>query len=205
MPAATIASSTSPPMRFISSTSPLATAPRFGPPCVAAEWTPRPTSKLSVRHRETESATIGRDVLLIPYERNAQQDAPANSGGPSRLQSQLLGAAVAELSALADVHRLVSIVALCLCFGCTTSGPVVITDVDRAVTESFSFRRAHAISPERVRWFSEGTDGSYPVINVGFDEGTHYTRSATLRVREHGVVERQEMRNDGELIWIADR
>ena len=112
---------------------------------------------------------------------------------------------VAELSALADVHRLVSIVALCLCFGCTTSGPVVITDVDRAVTESFSFRRAHAISPERVRWFSEGTDGSYPVINVGFDEGTHYTRSATLRVREHGVVERQEMRNDGELIWIADR
>jgi len=106
---------------------------------------------------------------------------------------------------LADVHRLVSIVALCLCFGCTTSGPVVSTDVDRAVTESFSFRRAHAISPERVRWFYEGTDGSYPVINVGFDEGTHYTRSATLRVREHGVVERQEMRNDGELIWIADR
>ena len=41
---------------------------------------------------------------------------------------------VAELSALADVHRLVSIVALCLCFGCTTSGPVVSTDVDRAVT-----------------------------------------------------------------------
>ena len=77
--------------------------------------------------------------------------------------------------------------------------------VDRAVTESFSFRRAHAISPERVRWFYEGTDGSYPVINVGFDEGTHYTRSATLRVREHGVVDRQEMRDDGELIWIADR
>jgi len=103
------------------------------------------------------------------------------------------------------MHRLVSIVALCLCFGCTTSGPVVSTDVDRAVTESLSISRAHAISPERVRWFYEGTDGSYPVINVGFDEGTHYTRSATLRVREHGVVDRQEMRDDGELIWIADR
>jgi hypothetical protein len=103
------------------------------------------------------------------------------------------------------MRRLVSIIALCLCFGCTTSRPVVSAAVDRAVNESFSFRRAYAISPTRVRWFSEGMDGRYPVIYVGFDEGTHYTRSATLRVREHCVVERQEMRDDGELIWIADR
>ena len=112
---------------------------------------------------------------------------------------------MAQLFSLAVMRRLVSIIALCLCFGCTTSRPVVSADVDRAVTESFSFRRAYAISPTRVRWFSDGTDGRYPVIYVGFDEGTHYTRSATLRVREHGVVERQEMRDDGELIWIADR
>jgi hypothetical protein len=92
----------------------------------------------------------------------------------------------------------------CICFGCTTSRPIVSLDVDRAATETFSFRRAYAISPTRARWFSEGTDDGYPVIYVGFDEGTHYTRSATLRVREHGVVERQEMREDGDLIWVAD-
>jgi len=103
------------------------------------------------------------------------------------------------------MRHLVSIIALCLCFGCATSRPVVSADVDRAVSESFSFRRAYTISPARARWFSEGTDGRYPVIYVGFDEGTYYTRSATLRVRERGVVERQEMRDDGELIWIADR
>ena len=92
----------------------------------------------------------------------------------------------------------------CVCCGCTTSRPVVSAEVDRAVTESFSFRRAYAISPTRARWFSEGTDDGCPVIYVGFDEGTHYTRSATLRVRKHGVGERQEMREDGELIWLAD-
>ena len=103
------------------------------------------------------------------------------------------------------MHRLASIIALCLCVGCTTSRPIVSVEVDRAVTDSFSFLRAHALNPSRARWFVDGTDGGFPVIYVGFDEGTHYTRSATLRVREHGVVERQEMRDDGELIWIADR
>ena len=98
-----------------------------------------------------------------------------------------------------------SIIALCFCVGCATSRPIVSAEVNRAVTDSFSFQRAYAISPARARWFLDGTDGRYPVIYVGFDEGTHYSRSATLRVREHGVVERQEMRDDGELIWIADR
>ena len=102
------------------------------------------------------------------------------------------------------MRHLASIIVLSLCIGCATSRPIVSTEVDRAVTDSFSFRRAYAISPERARWLLDGMDGSYPVIYVGFDEGTHYTRSATLRVREHGVVERQEMREDGELIWIAD-
>src|ERR1051325_235926 len=106
---------------------------------------------------------------------------------------------------LAVMRHLASFIALSLCFGCTTSRPIVSAEVDRAVTDSFSFRRAYAISPERACWFPDGTDGRYPVIYVGFDEGTHYTRSATLRVREHGVVERSEMREDGELIWIADR
>ena len=103
------------------------------------------------------------------------------------------------------MHRLVSFIVLCLCFGCATSRPIVSAEADRAITDSFSFRRAYAISPALARWFLDGTDGRYPVIYVGFDEGTHYTRSATLRVREHGVVERQEMRDDGELIWIADK
>ena len=103
------------------------------------------------------------------------------------------------------MRHLASIIVVCLCFGCATSRPIVSAEVDRAVTASFSFQRAYAISPERAHWFLDGTDGRYPVIYVGFDEGTHYTHSATLRVREHGVVERQEMRDDGELIWIADR
>jgi hypothetical protein len=103
------------------------------------------------------------------------------------------------------MRHLASIPALCLCLGCATSRPIVSAEVDRAVTDSFSFPRAYAISSERARWFLDGTDGRYPVIYVGFDEGTHYTRSATLRVREHGVLERQEMRDDGKLIWIADR
>ena len=88
------------------------------------------------------------------------------------------------------MRYLASIIALFLCIGCTTSRPIVSAEVDRAITDSCSFRRAYSISPERVRWFLDGTDESYPVIYVGFDEGTHYTRSATLRVREHSVVER---------------
>jgi hypothetical protein len=101
--------------------------------------------------------------------------------------------------------RLSPIIALCLSVGCAASHPIVSTEVDRAVTNSFSFRRVYAINPTRARWFVEGKDGRYPVIYVGFDEGTHYTRSATLRVRDHGVLERQEMREDGELIWVADK
>ena len=103
------------------------------------------------------------------------------------------------------MRHLAFIIALCLCVSCATPRAIVSAEADKAVTDSFSFRRAYAISPARARWFLDGTDGAYPVIYVGFDEGTHYTRSATLRVREHGVVERQEMREDGELIWIADR
>lgn len=101
--------------------------------------------------------------------------------------------------------RPVSVIAWALCFGCARSRPVVSADMGSMVENSPSFRRACAISSTRVRWFSEGMDGGYPVIYVGFDEGTHYTRSATLRVRGDGVVERQEMWKDGESIWFADR
>ena len=103
------------------------------------------------------------------------------------------------------MRRLASTTVLLLCFGCTTPRPIVSVEVERAVAASFSFRRAFAISSTRARWFVDGTDNRNPIIFVGFDEGSHYTRSATLRVREHGIVERQETRDDGELIWIADR
>ena len=103
------------------------------------------------------------------------------------------------------MHRFASIIVLCFCAGCATSLTITRDEVDKSIKDSFSFRRVYAISPTRARWFVDGTGGTYPVIYVGFDEGTHYTRSATLRVRERGVVERQEMRDDGELIWIADR
>ena len=74
-----------------------------------------------------------------------------------------------------------------------------------AVEASSSFRRAYDTSPERARWFVDGTNDEYPVIYVGYDMGTHYTRSATLRVRKDGVVEREIMTEDGELIWVEDR
>ena len=111
---------------------------------------------------------------------------------------------VAELGSLAIMRRLVSIIAMSLCVGCTTSRPIVSADVDRAVETSASFRYAQSIDRSRVIWFSEGTDNNDPIIYIGFDMGTHTCRSATLRIREHGVVERQEMRDDGELVWIAD-
>ncbi len=102
------------------------------------------------------------------------------------------------------IRKQLSIIALSLCVGCGTSHPVVSAQVDRAVETPASFQRARAIDRDRVVWFSDGVDGHYPIIYVGFDTGTHTCRSATLRVREHGVVGRQEMREDGELIWIAD-
>ena len=89
---------------------------------------------------------------------------------------------------------------LCFVVGCAQR-----SGVDDAVASSFSFRQAQDIGGSRALWFLDGTDGGYPVVYVGFDEGTHTTRVATLRVREHGVVERQEMREDGELIWVEDK
>ncbi|HWW03565.1 MAG TPA: hypothetical protein VNZ64_27930 [Candidatus Acidoferrum sp.] len=70
------------------------------------------------------------------------------------------------------------------------------------VESSPSFRRARAIDTSRVIWFVEQRDAP-PQIYVGFDMGTHTCRSATLRIGED-VVERQEMREDGELVWIRD-
>ena len=78
-------------------------------------------------------------------------------------------------------------------------------DIGTLVINSASFRRVHSISASRARWFIDGTNGGYPIVYVGFDEGTHYTRSATLRVQPNGVVEREMMRGDGELIWMEDR
>ena len=71
------------------------------------------------------------------------------------------------------------------------------------VESSPSFQRARAIDTSRVIWFVEQRDAP-PHIYVGFDMGTHTCRSATLRIRERGV-ERQEMRDDGELVWIQDK
>ena len=76
--------------------------------------------------------------------------------------------------------------------------------VSDAIHCSASFRRAYSINPIRARWFVDRMDGRYAVVYMGFDEGTHYTRLATLRVRERGVVEREVLRDDGELIWIPD-
>ena len=77
-------------------------------------------------------------------------------------------------------------------------------EVASAVQTSLSFQRARSIDRSRAIWFVDGEDGGYPVIYVGFDMGTHTCRSSTLRVREHGAVERQEMRDGGDLIWVAD-
>jgi len=102
------------------------------------------------------------------------------------------------------MRYLASIALICICVGCSTTRPVVSAEVDRAVETSSSFRRAQTIDRSRVIWLSEGTDEHYTLVYVGFDMGTHTCRSATLRVSEHGIVERQEMTKDGDLIWIAD-
>jgi hypothetical protein len=91
------------------------------------------------------------------------------------------------------------LLSLSLLAGCATP-----PDLDTLVVNSASFRRVHGISASRARWFIDGTNGGCPIIYVGFDEGTHYTRAATLRVRGQ-VVEREVMREDGELLWIEDR
>ena len=109
------------------------------------------------------------------------------------------------MSTFSALRCLVLIVALCLCARCITPQVVISDEVDKAIIDSFSFRRAYAISPSRTRWFVDGRDGKYPIIYVGHDMGTHYTRSATLRVREHCTIERQEVQGDGELSWIPDR
>jgi hypothetical protein len=99
------------------------------------------------------------------------------------------------------------IAALFVLVGCATKPSWLISEeTDKAVTDSLSFRRAWAISPNRVRWFVDGIDGTTnPVVYIGYDMGTHYTRSATLRVREGHIIEREEMRDDGELVWVPDR
>jgi hypothetical protein len=102
------------------------------------------------------------------------------------------------------MRRFAYIIAFCFLAGCAASNYLISVETDQAITNSFSFRRVRAINPERARWFVDGTDGNYPVIYVGFDEGWHYTRSATLRVRDHYIIERQEMRDDGELTWVPD-
>ena len=102
--------------------------------------------------------------------------------------------------------RLSVLMAVFFGVGCRLSEPLISVDADKAVTESFSLRRAYRISPGRVRWFVDGTDGTNnPVVYVGYDMGTHYSRSAMLRVIGGRIVEREEMRADGELIWVPDR
>jgi hypothetical protein len=109
------------------------------------------------------------------------------------------------------MRHVAAILLLYLCFGCTAARPVVgasldaTPDVAKAVEASFSFQRARSIDRKRAIWFVDNLDGVYPIIYVGFDMGWHTSRLATLRVREHGVIERQEMRDNGELMWIADK
>ena len=74
-------------------------------------------------------------------------------------------------------------------------GSIDYLAVEKAVRGSASFR---AIDPARAKWFIESTNGRYPVIYVGDFRG----RSATLRVREGGLVERQITRDNGELMWV---
>jgi hypothetical protein len=71
------------------------------------------------------------------------------------------------------------------------------------IEHSPSFQRARAIDSSRIIWFVEQTDDP-PQIYVGFDMSSHTCRDATLRIHDH-VVERQEMRKDGELVWVIDR
>jgi hypothetical protein len=71
------------------------------------------------------------------------------------------------------------------------------------VESSTSYQRARAIDATRVIWFVEER-GPSPHIYLGFDMGTHTCRSATLRICE-GAVQRQELQEDGELVWVADR
>ena len=108
--------------------------------------------------------------------------------------------------------RNVAFVLLCICAGCKTPRSVLsgaglepTPEVARAVQRSFSFQRALSIEGSRVIWFVDGEDGGYPLIYVGFDMGTHSCRAATLRVREGGQAERQEMTEDGDLLWVPDR
>ena len=89
---------------------------------------------------------------------------------------------------------------ICFVIGCSQC-----SSVDDAVVSSISFRRAQNIGGSRAHWILDGTNGGYPVFFVGFDEGTHTTRFATLRVSEHRLVERQEMQENGELIWVEDK
>ena len=89
---------------------------------------------------------------------------------------------------------------LCFVVGCAQR-----SGVDDAVASSSSYRRAQDIGGSHARWFRDGANGGYPVVWVGFDEGTHVTRFATLRIREHGMVERQETRDDGDLVWVEDK
>lgn len=93
-----------------------------------------------------------------------------------------------------------------LLIGCASNRWV--TRSDRRQYASFvegspSYQRARAFDPHRVIWFVEDRT-ELPQVYIGFDMGTHTCRSATLRIRQN-VVEREEMREDGELVWVEDK
>lgn len=71
------------------------------------------------------------------------------------------------------------------------------------VEHSASFRRAQAANPNGVLWYVEQA-GKVPQIYLGHDMRTHNVRFATLRIRG-GVVERLDLRPDGDEVWVADR
>lgn len=112
------------------------------------------------------------------------------------------GRPATEPSTLGRMYsRLFFIVGFAL-VGCTS---INSDDAARAVENSSAFRQACAINAERARCFRDGTDNNYPVFVICFDEGTHYTRFATIRVRSGFAVERLEMHGNDDLDWVEDR
>jgi hypothetical protein len=55
-------------------------------------------------------------------------------------------------------------------------------------------------------WFLESITPDEALVTIGAPgDPDFWCRSATLRVHRSGGVEREEMRDDGELVWVEDK